>query len=294
MVHAGGCVLPLASTSSSAHDKWMASPDPRAALLAAAVDPFGDIGAAALWLAAEDNEGVDVAAMTARLDELAAEVRTRAGGDPRDLPDVVAIRLLAGLLSDRLGLRGGDGEDPRTHYLHSVIERGEGVPIACAALWLAVGRRARVRVQGVGLPGHFVVRVGEVLADPFGGGTLLDEEGARRLAATGLGGQVPDQLPEAWTRALTLREMLARMSRNLRACHAMGHRWGLALQAADRCVALQPLEAADRRERGLLRFRVGLAMPALRDLRTYLAAMPDASDRQRVETIAARALGMVN
>ena len=272
----------------------MGAVDPRSALLAAAVNPFGDVGEAALWLAAEDCEGVGVAELSAQLDELAAELRSRAGSAVTELPDPGAAHLIGALLSDRLGLRPGEGTDPRAHYLHTVMARGEGIPIACAALWLAVGRRAGMHLEGIGLPGHFVVRVGGSLVDAHDGGTLLDDAAARRLAAVGLGGEVPDRLSPAWLRPLTLREMLARMSRNLRACHAGGHRWGLALQAADRCVALLPLDAGDRRERGLLRFRVGLPMPALGDLRAYLAAIPEAPDRAQVETILARALGMVN
>lgn len=70
---------------------------------------------------------------------------------------------------------------------------------------------------------------------------------------------------------------------------------GPALRAADRCVALLPTDAAERRERGLLRFRLGLAWPALRDLTAYLAAAPpDAADRDEVEKVAVRARGMLN
>lgn len=272
----------------------MGAVDPRTALLACAAKADGDVAAGALWLAAEDCENVEVDALLAEIDELAAELSARVGGGPAGLPDVAAARLLAAVLEDRLHLHGGDGDDARNHYLHTVITRGEGIPIACSALWIAVGRRAGMHVEGVGLPGHFVVRVGGLLVDAFERGKPLDEREACQVAAIGLGGRVPASLAPAWTRPSSVREMLARMSRNLRACHAAAERWGLALQAADRCVALDPHEPNDRRERGLLRFRLGLALPALRDLRVYLGSVPDAPDRGPVEKIAARALGMVN
>jgi regulator of sirC expression with transglutaminase-like and TPR domain len=272
----------------------MGAPDPRAALLACASQPDGDVAAGALWLAAEDCEGVDVEARLGEIDELGDELRSRAGGDVAAVGDSAAARLIARLLEDRLDLRGGSGEDARNHYLHTVMARGQGIPIACAALWIAVGRRAGLRVEGIGLPGHFVVRVGSVLVDAHAGGAVLDQDGARALAALGLGGRVPDRLAPAWTQAATARDILKRMSRNLRECHLAADRWVLALAAADRCVALDPLEPLDRRDRGLLRFRVGLALPALRDLRVYLGSVPDAPDRSAVETIAARAMGMVN
>ncbi|HET9051957.1 MAG TPA: tetratricopeptide repeat protein [Candidatus Dormibacteraeota bacterium] len=272
----------------------MGAVDPRTALLTCASQPDGDIAAGALWMAAEDCEDVDVDARLAEIDALGDEVRARGGGAVGSLSDVAAAELIGAVLDERLGLHGGAGGDPQNHYLHTVMRRGEGIPIACAALWIAAGRRATLGVEGVGLPGHFVVRVGSLLVDPHSGGTPLDDEGARRVAATGLGGRIPESLPPAWTRRATAREMLARMSRNLRQCHAAGERWSLALQAADRCVALDPLEPLDRRDRGLLRFRVGLALPALRDLRTYLNAVPDAPDHADVSRVAARAMGMVN
>jgi hypothetical protein len=65
--------------------------------------------------------------------------------------------LVGVLLRDRLRLRGAGGGDPRAHYLHTVLDRGAGIPIACSAIWIAVGARAEIPIEGVNLPGHFVV-----------------------------------------------------------------------------------------------------------------------------------------
>src|ERR1700719_4448592 len=116
----------------------------------------GDIAEGALWIAADDCPGVEPEPWLERIDELAGELRTRCGlreCGPADAP------LVGALLRDRLRLRGAGGGDPRAHYLHHVLERGAGVPIACSAIWIAVGVRAHIPVEGVNLPGHFVVRV---------------------------------------------------------------------------------------------------------------------------------------
>src|SRR5207245_3587065 len=123
----------------------------------------GDVSDGGLWRATEDGRegdgprGVEVVAA------LAEELRTRSGRQP----PVLAPPVIAGLLRDRLGLHGAAAADPRTHYLHTVLERGGGIPIACSAVWIAVGRRAGIEVEGVGLPGHFVVRVAGALVDAF-------------------------------------------------------------------------------------------------------------------------------
>jgi regulator of sirC expression with transglutaminase-like and TPR domain len=266
------------------------SQDPRAAMLACAAAADGDIAEAALWLAAEDNRGLDPAPWLATLDELGDELRTRCGVGS---PPITAVPVIAGLLRDRLRLHGAGGGDPQAHYLHSVMERGAGIPIACGALWMAVGRRAGIPVEGIGLPGHFVVRVGGTLVDAFSGGEPLDQEAARQLVSM-VGGADVATLDPAWLQPSSLRSILARMSRNLRGCYAARESWALALQAADRCVALLPDAGAERRDRGLLRWRVGQARGALADLSAYLDAQPEASDAEQVREVVGRLRAFLN
>ena len=258
-------------------------------MLACAARPDGDIAEAALWLAAEDNPGLDPAPWLAQIDELAGELRTRCGNGA---PPISAIPVIAGLLRDRLRLRGSGGGDPQAHYLHTVIKRGAGIPIACGALWMAVGRRAGIPVEGIGLPGHFVVRVGTTLVDAFSGGEPLDQEAARHLVSVVSGAEVAT-LDPVWLQPSSVRSILGRMSRNLRGCYAAREDWGLALQAADRCVALLP-DAAERRDRGLLRWRVGQAQGALADLNAYLDSAADASDAGEVRDVVGRLRAFLN
>ena len=258
-------------------------------MLACACDPHGDIAEGALWLAAEDCAGVDVEASLRAVERLAAEVGARLRGERGE----GAVAILHTLLRERLGLRRAGGGDPRTHYLHTVLERGAGIPISCAVLWIAVGRRAGLTVEGIGLPGHFGVRVDGVLAEPAAG-DILDEEATQRLVATATGRPWVDLEP-SWLQPATPRLMLARMSRNLRGCYSSLERWELALRAADRCVALYPNEPSERRDRGLLLWRAGHNRAALLDLRHYLdCAAPDASDRAAVDEVAGRLRAALN
>ena len=266
--------------------------DPRAALLECAAGD-GDLAEGALWLAAEECEGVDPAPWLRLLDELADEVRARCGTVPSGRAAALAVPVLAGLLSDRLHLRGSGGVDPRTHYLQEVLARGRGIPIACAAVWIAVGRRAGVPVDGIGLPGHFVVRVGDTLVDAHARGTVLDEQAARAVVAASLG-RDPGPLEPHWLRAATVRDILARMSRNLRVCHLARGDWARALLAADRCVDLLPGDSTELRERGAVLMRVGATTPALRDLRAAREAQPDDAGRSAVDRLIAEVLGMAN
>jgi regulator of sirC expression with transglutaminase-like and TPR domain len=264
--------------------------DPRQALLACAGDPRGDIAEGALWLAAEDCAEVDVDGALRVIDTLAADLG-RWLGEARGSD---AVTITHAFLRDRVGLRRSGGGDPRAHYLHLVLQRGAGIPISCAVLWMAVGRRAGLTVEGIGLPGHFGVRVDGVLAEPSDG-EVLDEEAAQRLVAAATGSDPGTLLQPAWLMPATARLMLARMSRNLRGCYSSLERWDMAVRAADRCVALFPDEPTERRDRGLLLWRTGHNGAALADLRHYLDnTSPDASDREAVEEVACRLRAALN
>jgi regulator of sirC expression with transglutaminase-like and TPR domain len=265
------------------------SRDPRTALLACATAPDGDVAEAALWLAAEDNPGLDPDPWLIRLDELGEELRARSGEGPA----FTAVPAIAAVLRDRLRLRGAGGGDPQAHWLHTVMDRGAGIPIACGALWMAVGRRAGIPVEGIGLPGHFVVRVGTTLVDAFHGGEPLDHEAARQLVSSVVGTEV-DTLDPAWLQPSSVRAIVARMSRNLRGCHAAREDWARALLAADRCVALLPDDPGERRDRGLLRWRVGQAQGALADLSAYLDGAGEASDAADVRDVVGRLRAFLN
>jgi hypothetical protein len=63
-------------------------------------------------------------------------------------------------LFEELGFAGNrdNYEDPRNSFLNEVLERRTGIPITLALVFIEVGRRAGLRVDGVNFPGHFLVR----------------------------------------------------------------------------------------------------------------------------------------
>src|SRR5205823_5351491 len=97
---------------------------------------------------------------------------------------------LAGLcryLFHDMGFRGNVQTyyDPRNSYLNEVLDRRTGIPISLSVVAMAVGSRAGLDVQGVGLPGHFVAKAvldgQQELFDPFHGGRRLSPEDCEHL-----------------------------------------------------------------------------------------------------------------
>src|SRR3954468_16503970 len=145
----------------------------------AASDPRPPVDAFALALAAEFGE-VAWARAGEQLERLGREVADCLSDRPRaPHREAAACRVVLG---ERHGFTGdrSDYGDPRNSMLDQVLARGTGLPITLSIVWMAVARRAGFALEGVGLPGHYVVgHFGAgppLLVDPFGGGTVIEGE----------------------------------------------------------------------------------------------------------------------
>jgi regulator of sirC expression with transglutaminase-like and TPR domain len=139
----------------------------------------------------------------ARLDAMAELVE---GRGYLALRRVVAIREGYGGTID-------DYDDPVNSFLHEVLDRRAGLPITLGAIWIEVGRRAGLEVEGVGLPGHFLVYAEGQLVDPFHGGEAIGSDEAASLVAETIGG--PPRLNPDWLEPVSDVEIVERTLRNL-------------------------------------------------------------------------------
>jgi hypothetical protein len=162
---------------------------PRERFVAAVNCPAAEVplDVAALCIAAEAHPGLDVDGWIERLDRLA-------GRCPE--PTFDALR---SFLFEHEGFAGNADhyDDPENSFLDSVVERRVGIPITLSVLMITLGRRLGIDVQGVGMPGHFLVldtERGDVWCDPFNGGELLDPDGCRRRFEIVYGGASAFQL----------------------------------------------------------------------------------------------------
>src|SRR5215212_4685320 len=246
-------------------------------------DGMVDLGRAALLIGAEEEpRRADVGRCLARLDEMGEEARARAvrwGG-----PKVAALNRY---LFEELGFVGNESDyyDPRNSMLHQVLGRRTGIPITLSVVYIEVGRRAGLRVEGVGLPGHFVVRAfddeGEegVLVDPFNRRSTDADECQSRIDLI-YDGKI--ELGEEHMRAVGARSILARMLGNLKAVYVRAGLFRGALSAVERILLLTPSDLEERRDRGMLLAQLGRHHEALADTQTYLNLSPDAPDAASV------------
>lgn len=265
------------------------TPRERFAAIARLPDEQIGLAEAALWIAAEEQPGLDPEPWLARLDSMGERLRPRVE-DLRDPLD--RVERLSGFLADEVGLRGNaeDYYDPRNSYLNEVLDRGLGIPITLALIYIEVGRRAGVPLDGVGFPGHFLLRHShhtQLVIDPFDRGRLLTVDDCKEMLERLSNGTLP--FDPRLLRPSTPRQILIRMLNNLRGVYLHRGEQLRVIGVLDRVLLLDPDDVGARRDRGLLSLRWGDPARGIEDLERYLALEPEAPDHEAIENVIAEA-----
>jgi regulator of sirC expression with transglutaminase-like and TPR domain len=243
-----------------------------------------DLARTALLVAAENDPSLDVDSEMSRLDAWARELGRRIEPGWNNLQRLARLRAF---MYEDLGFKG----DVRGYYspansmLHSVMTRRLGIPLTLSIVFMEIGWRLGIPFEGVGFPGHFLVRLtgepGDLLLDPYDHGASVHEEDCRRMIELTTGGTVP--YDPSMIRSLGKKAMVARLLFNLKvACLKAGDDRG-ALSAVERLLLLHPNEPPELRDRGLLLYKLDRYREARSSLSAYLKARPDALDREVIE-----------
>jgi regulator of sirC expression with transglutaminase-like and TPR domain len=200
------------------------------------------------------------------------------------------VEALNRYLFEELGFAGNESDyyDPRNSMLHHVLVRRTGIPITLSVVYIETGRRAGLRVEGVGLPGHFVVRAYEGDEDAEGAGVLVDPFNRRATDAEECQSRIDLlydgrlELGEEHLRAVGARAILVRMLGNLKAVYARAGLFRGALSAVERLLLLAPDDLDERRDRGMLLAQLDRLHEAVADTQTYLNLSPNAPDADAV------------
>lgn len=238
---------------------------------------------AVLLVAAEEHAAMDVLTQVGRVLTIAAEAKERVAAQSNPFARVEVMR---SFLFDEIGFAGNveQYDDPRNSYFDDVLDRKLGIPLTLSILTIEVARGAGLAAEGVGLPGHFIVRIEEqgrrLLLDPFHGGHVITVEDCKDLVLRTTGRASlfrKDSLDDATPRA-----MLNRLLMNLKRIHLAQGDYNAALAVVERLLIVSPGDAKEIRDRGLLLAHLGRPDAAVADLECYLALVPQAPDADSV------------
>jgi len=199
-----------------------------------------DLARGALLIALEEYPQLDVGEMLGKLDDLAARVRKRCA--PREPP----VFTLGHLHAEMFDVDGYAGDavsyyDPKNAYLNEVIDRRVGLPLTLSIVFLHLANAVGLNASGVGLPGHFIVKVrfelNEVYVDPFHSGATLTVAEIGAMLAEMSGGRI--RLASEHLRSWDARETLVRLLANLQNMWTRAGDQRRAGSAAERITLLQ-------------------------------------------------------
>ncbi|MGH9264742.1 MAG: SirB1 family protein [Acidimicrobiales bacterium] len=233
---------------------------------------------AALLIAAHAQPDLDVDAELAVLDGLAA-------GVPERTLDGWRRHLFVDL-----GFSGNVKRyyDPSNSFLNEVVRRRRGLPITLSVLAMEVGRRIGLRLEGVGMPGHFLLRHGpETYVDPFAAGRVMDrEECVERFRAVN-GPSLPFE--PAYLDPVGPRAILARMLNNLKSVYAARGDIAALSWVFDLRMALPGASPLEGREWARVLGATGRFVEAAKELEALAHLLPEHEEDLLSEAFAFRA-----
>lgn len=241
---------------------------------AEAIDLFN----AALLVAALDNPELDLDGARKDLDRLAAEV---AAAVPAGADDAVKLAALNRVLFTELGFHGsrGDYYNRSNSYVNEVLDDREGIPITLAIVYMELAERLGLAVEGVGLPGHFLVGHVSAGAEPrwidvFDGAAILDRDGVAKLYRDLQGRELTDDL----LAPVGPKAILVRMINNLLSIATREDDAPAMHRYLDAMLAVDPDAGRERVMRMLVAKRLGRNDAARADALWLLERAPDDID----------------
>ena len=238
-----------------------------------------DLGRAALTMVECDYPGLDIDGYLAKIDRIASAVNRRLGDDAGVYRVIAALNHV---LFQELGFRGNQAHyyDAKNSFLNEVIDRKLGIPISLSLLYMEVGRRLGLDVDGVGFPGHFLVKMRGrdelIIIDPFSAGEIKSHESLEAMFYGLYGGRIVFRAD--FLEAVTKKQLLTRMLTNLKAIYGNEENLGKSLSVVERLLILDPSSADHLRDRGVIYLKLECFNQARADFEAYLSRKPDADD----------------
>ena len=237
-----------------------------------------------MYTAGEEYPDLDVSQYMAALDLLGQEADQYIGS--RDTPEVV-LKGLSEYLYMRQGFQGNHDNyyDPENSHLNRVLDRKLGIPISLGIVYMEVGLRLGLVLEGIGLPGHFILRHGPpawgLYVDPFNEGRLLSRAGCEQIVQDISHGtaEFHDDLLLPYTK----KQILARVLSNLKGIYGSQGDYHRAIAAADHIDIIEPGMGRNLKDRASLHYQLGQYRLAIKDLELYLKTTPQPQDAEEIK-----------
>jgi regulator of sirC expression with transglutaminase-like and TPR domain len=245
-----------------------------------------DLASAALLIALDEYPNLNVQKYLCRIDTLASKIRAHIDFPVEDRP-MEAIETINRYLFQTEGFHGNleNYYDPRNSFLNDVLDRRTGIPITLSLVYMEIGKRIGLNLQGVGMPGHFILkyqyRTVEIFVDPFRQGEILFVEECKKRLQQTYGEDF--QFDPSFLSSVSKHQILTRMLTNLKGIYLRNKDYVRALSIIEKLLLINPDTPNETRDRAAVHYKLGNLSSALADWASYLELQPEAPDSDEIK-----------
>lgn len=196
---------------------------------------------------------------------------------------MLQLEVLRSVLSQAHGY-GGDIKDYdhiQNASLIRLLDRGVGLPITLAILYIHVARAQGWNICGLNVPGHFMCRIQygaeHLIFDPFNACQVVEASDLRSIVKQALGANA--ELSSAYFEPCANRDILVRLQNNIKFRQIEVEDYAGALETVQAMQMMNPEEYRLYLDAGVLYARNQQPKAAIANLERYIEQSPSADDR---------------
>ena len=242
-----------------------------------------DLALCALLLAKYDNQEIDIDAYYSEIERMGEDLLSK-------IKNNIGLEAKVALISQYLfkdnGYHGSrtDYYNQSNSYLNEVLDDREGIPITLSIIYIELAERIGLKMQGLGLPGHFVVfynnNGNRKIIDPFDNGKPITKADADAIVK-----EYDITMNANDYKAADNKSIIQRMLYNLKGISIDNKEYQSALNYVDLLIAIDPKDSQERLSRSILFIQLDQNDDAKKDLEWLLEMEPEGIRIERIREL---------
>ncbi len=184
-------------------------------------------------------------------------------------------------------------DDPHRYYLHSVMDRKVGSPLALTILYSILADQVGLKYECLAMPTYYLIKItdvtGDIFIDPYDGGRFINPEEFQKKMRSAI--HRSKLLSASLFERVNSQQLVARLVQQLKHIYILKSKAPEALRAVELLTGLFPRSPELARDRGILYCEIEYFSKAVEDLRFYLTQRPNASDVNEIKKLASMLKG---
>lgn len=223
--------------------------------------------------------------------ELAAKAWERSGKAKED--PIFKIEAINYTLFQEFGLQGRTQkykqviDDPAKYYLHEVLKNKTGSPLSLCLLYLIVAEQIGLTGEVFAVGAYYLLKINDITTDfyvdPFDHGRLVTQDEFYRKFKGIM--ERNRMMSSNVYEKVTSQQLVARLVQQLKHIYILKGDALTALRAVELLTALYPQSPEITRDRGILYCEMEYFSKAMKDLKYYLKARPNAEDFAEIKKL---------